>query len=165
MRNMELETMKVSITRKGCFLGGYKMKKALEIVMTVTILALTLMACSREGNVRLESIEATMQIIQELSAGNVEGAMAPFRGDARDIGQEEKMEEYCRLLNGREYLRCECVKYEVEGSREELPRKETTYYTITLEDETVLYAISYTLTDTEWDGFAAFDLYSNCPWQ
>lgn len=67
-------------------------------------------------------------------------------------------------MDGRDYLRCECIDYEVVGSRKEGIYEETTYHKITLKDETILYAICYSVKDEEWDGLVSFDLYTECPW-
>jgi hypothetical protein len=74
------------------------------------------------------------------------------------------MTGYAKLLDGREYLRCECVDYEVVGTRKEGNYEETTYHKITLKDETVLYAICYSIKDENSDGLVSFDLYTECPW-
>lgn len=139
--------------------------KRITCLAAVLVLLLSLMtACARKEDVQLGSLNTPAQILEELIVGDIEGSLGPFRGDVRTPELTAKMTEYAALLDGRDYLRCECVDYEVVGSRKEGIYEETTYHRITLRDDTVLYAICYSLKDDNWDGLVSFDLYEACPW-
>lgn len=140
------------------------MKRIVYLLAALFLLVGLLAACSQEEEVQLGSLNAPAQILEELIVGDIEGSLGPFRGDVRTPELTEKMTEYSALLDGREYLRCECLDYEVVGTRKEGIYEETTYHRITLKDDTVLYAICYSLKDEEWDGLVTFDLYEDCPW-
>ena len=130
------------------------------LVLTVGMLA----GCVQKDEVQLGSLNAPKQILEELIVGDIEGSLGPFRPDLWTDELREKMAGYAELLDGREYLRCECMDYEVVGTRKEGNYEETTYHKITLKDNTVLYAICYSLKDENSDGLVSFDLYTECPW-
>lgn len=140
------------------------MKKAVPIVIVLFLLVGAIAGCSQKENVQLVSLNAPAQILRELIVGDIEGSLGPFRSGARDEALTEKMTEYADLLDGRDYLRCECLDYEVIGSRQEGLCEETTYHRITLKDGTILYAICACLTDENGDGLVDFSLYTECPW-
>lgn len=139
------------------------MKKLACFAFALILLVGSLTACSQKEDIQLGSLNAPAQILKELIIGDIEGSVAPFRGDAITPELKEKMTAYAALLDGRDYLRCECIDYEVVGSRKEGIYEETTYHKITLKDETILYAICYSVKDEEWDGLVSFDLYTECP--
>lgn len=130
------------------------------LVLTVGMLA----GCVQKDDVQLGSLNAPKQILEELIVGDIEGSLGPFRPDLWTDELRDKMAGYAELLDGREYLRCECMDYEVVGTRKEGNYEETTYHKITLKDNTVLYAICYSLKDENSDGLVSFDLYTECPW-
>lgn len=140
------------------------MKRFICIVTTFILILCLMAGCGQKDDVQLGSLNAPAQILEELIVGDIEGSLGPFRGDVRTSELNEKMAGYAELLDGREYLRCECVNYEVVGTRKEGIYEETTYHKITLKDDTVLYAICYSLKDENWDGLVSFDLYTECPW-
>jgi len=139
------------------------MKKTM-IILIMLLIAVLLIGCTQRQMVQLVSLNAPEQIIRELIVGDIEGSLDPFRSDARDEALTEKMTGYAELLDGRDYLRCECLDYEVTGSRQEGLCEETTYHRITLKDDTVFYAICECLTDENGDGLVSFSLYTECPW-
>lgn len=140
------------------------MKRCICIVICLVTILCLMGGCNQKEDVQLGSLNAPKQILEELIVGDIEGSLGPFRGDLWTDELKEKMAGYAELLDGREYLRCECVDYEVVGTRKEGIYEETTYHKITLKDDTVLYAICYSLKDENWDGLVSFDLYTECPW-
>ena len=134
-------------------------------ITAVPVLILGMLAgCVQKDDVQLGSLNAPKQILEELIVGDIEGSLGPFRPDLWTDELRDKMAGYAELLDGREYLRCECMDYEVVGTRKEGNYEETTYHKITLKDNTVLYAICYSLKDENSDGLVSFDLYTECPW-
>lgn len=133
-------------------------------VIILMLLLGVLTGCTQKEDVQLGSLNTPRQILEELTVGDIEGSLGPFRGDAITPELKEKMESYAVLLDGREYLRIECMNYEVVGTMKEGTYEETTYHRITLKDDTVLYAICYLLKDDSWEGLVSFDLYTECPW-
>jgi len=140
------------------------MKQLLCLAGTMLLLLSAMAGCQKEEPVQLGSLNTPAQILEELIVGDVDGSLAPFRSDAVTPELKERMAAYVRLLSGREYLRCECLDFEVTGTRKEGIYEETTYHRITLKDDTVLYAICYSLKDENQDGLVSFDLYTHCPW-
>ena len=140
------------------------MKRYIYITAVLVLIAGIFAGCVQTDDVQLGSLNAPKQILEELIVGDIEGSLGPFRPDLWTDELREKMTGYAELLDGREYLRCECVNYEVIGTRKEGNYEETTYHKITLKDETVLYAICYSLKDEDSDGLVSFDLYTECPW-
>lgn len=140
------------------------MKRCIYITAVLVLILGMLAGCVQKDDVQLGSLNAPKQILEELIVGDIEGSLGPFRGDLWTDELKEKMAEYAELLDGREYLRCECVNYEVVGTRKEGICEETTYHKIILKDNTVLYAICYSLKDENSDGLVSFDLYTECPW-
>lgn len=140
------------------------MKRFICITAVLVLIVGMLAGCVQKDDVQLGSLNAPKQILEELIVGDIEGSLGPFRADLWTDELREKMSGYAELLDGREYLRCECVDYEVVGTRKEGNYEETTYHKITLKDETVLYAICRSLTDENSDGLVSFDLYTECPW-
>ena len=140
------------------------MKKYKYISAILVLLLGILGGCTQKDDVQLGSLNTPKQILEELIVGDVKGSVAPFRGDTITPELEEKMTGYAQLLSGREYLRVECMNYEVVGTRKEGIYEETTYHRITLKDDTVLYGICYCLKDENADGLVSFELYTECPW-
>ena len=140
------------------------MKRFICIAAVLVLILGMLAGCVQKDDVQLGSLNAPKQILEELIVGDIEGSLGPFRPDLWTDELREKMAGYAELLDGREYLRCECVDYEVVGNRKEGNYEETTYHKITLKDNTVLYAICYSLKDENSDGLVSFDLYMECPW-
>ena len=140
------------------------MKRFICITAILDLILGMFSGCGQKNDVQLGSLNAPKQILEELIVGDIEGSLGPFRPDLWTDELREKMAGYAELLNGREYLRCECVNYEVVGTRKEGNYEETTYHKITLKDDTVLYAICYSLKDENSDGLVSFDLYTECPW-
>ena len=140
------------------------MKRFICITAVLVLILGMLAGCVQKDDVQLGSLNAPKQILEELIVGDVEGSLGPFRPDLWTDELREKMAGYAELLDGREYLRCECMDYEVVGTRKEGNYEETTYHKITLKDNTVLYAICYSLKDENSDGLVSFDLYTECPW-
>lgn len=140
------------------------MKRFICITAVLVLILGMLAGCVQKDDVQLGSLNAPKQILEELIVGDIEGSLGPFRPDLLTDTLREKMAGYAELLDGREYLRCECVNYEVVGTRKEGNYEETTYHKITLKDDTVLYAICYSLKDENSDGLVSFDLFTECPW-
>ena len=140
------------------------MKRFICITAVLVLILGMLAGCVQKDDVQLGSLNAPKQILEELIVGDIEGSLGPFRPDLWTDELREKMAGYAELLDGREYLRCECMDYEVVGTRKEGNYEETTYHKITLKDNTVLYAICYSLKDENSDGLVSFDLYIECPW-
>ena len=140
------------------------MKRCICITAVLVLMLGMLVGCIPKNDVQLGSLNAPKQILEELIVGDIEGSLGPFRPDLWTDELREKMTGYAELLDGREYLRCECVNYEVVGTRKDVNYEETTYHKITLKDNTVLYAICYSLMDENSDGLVSFDLYTECPW-
>ena len=140
------------------------MKRYIYIAAILVLILGMLAGCVQKDDVQLGSLNAPKQILEELIVGDIEGSLGPFRPDLWTDELRDKMAGYAELLDGREYLRCECVNYEVVGTRKEGNYEETTYHKITLIDNTVLYAICYSLKDENSDGLVSFDLYKECPW-
>lgn len=140
------------------------MKRFICITAVLVLILGMLAGCVQKDDVQLGSINAPKQILEELIVGDIEGSLGPFRPDLWTDELRDKMAGYAELLDGREYLRCECMDYEVVGTRKEGNYEETTYHKITLKDNTVLYAICYSLKDENSDGLVSFDLYTECPW-
>ena len=140
------------------------MKRYIYIAAILVLILGMLAGCVQKDDVQLGSLNAPKQILEELIVGDIEGSLGPFRPDLWTDELREKMSGYAELLDGREYLRCECVNYEVVGTRKDGNYEETTYHKITLKDDTVLYAICYSLKDENSDGLVSFDLYTECPW-
>jgi len=140
------------------------MKKITALFAAMLLLSCLMIGCAQGDDVQLGSLNTPKQILEELIVGDIEGSFAPFRQEEQTPELEEKMKEYAALLDGREYLRCECVDYEVTGSRKEGLYEETTYHKITLKDNTVLYAVCYGKIDEEGERLVSFDLYTECPW-
>ena len=140
------------------------MKRCIYITAVLVLILGMLAGCMPKNDVQLGSLNAPKQILEELIVGDIEGSLGPFRPDLWTDELREKMSKYAELLDGREYLRCECVNYEVVGTRKEGIYEETTYHKIILKDNTVLYAICYSLKDENSDGLVSFDLYTECPW-
>ena len=140
------------------------MKRFICITAVLVLILGMLAGCVQKDDVQLGSLNAPKQILEELIVGDIEGSLGPFRPDLWTDELREKMAGYAELLDGREYLRCECMDYEVVGTRKEGNYEETTYHKITLKDNTVLYAICYSLKDENSDGLVSFDLYTECPW-
>lgn len=140
------------------------MKRFICITAVLVLILGMLAGCVQKDDVQLGSLNAPKQILEELIVGDIEGSLGPFRPDLWTDELRDKMAGYAELLDGREYLRCECMDYEVVGTRKEGNYEETTYHKITLKDNTVLYAICYSLKDENSDGLVSFDLYMECPW-
>ena len=140
------------------------MKRFIGITAVLVLILGMLAGCVQKDDVQLGSLNAPKQILEELIVGDIEGSLGPFRPDLWTDELRDKMAGYAELLDGREYLRCECMDYEVVGTRKEGNYEETTYHKITLKDDTVLYAICYSLKDENSDGLVSFDLYTECPW-
>ena len=140
------------------------MKRYIYITAILVLIVGIFAGCAQKDDVQLGSLNAPQQILEELIVGDVEGSLGPFRPDLWTDELRDKMAGYAELLDGREYLRCECMDYEVVGTRKEGNYEETTYHKITLKDNTVLYAICYSLKDENSDGLVSFDLYTECPW-
>ena len=140
------------------------MKRFICITAVLVLILGMLAGCVQKDDVQLGSLNAPKQILEELIVGDIEGSLGPFRPDLWTDELRDKMAGYAELLDGREYLRCECMDYEVVGTRKEGNYEETTYHKITLKDNTVLYAICYSLKDENSDGLVSFDLYIECPW-
>ena len=140
------------------------MKRFICITAVLVLILGMLAGCVQMDDVQLGSLNAPKQILEELIVGDIEGSLGPFRPDLWTDELRDKMAGYAELLDGREYLRCECMDYEVVGTRKEGNYEETTYHKITLKDNTVLYAICYSLKDENSDGLVSFDLYTECPW-
>ena len=140
------------------------MKRCICITAVLVLILGMLVGCIPKNDVQLGSLNAPKQILEELIVGDIEGSLGPFQPDLWTDELREKMTGHAELLDGREYLRCECVNYEVVGTRKEGIYEETTYHKITLKDNTVLYAICYSLKDENSDGLVSFDLYTECPW-
>lgn len=140
------------------------MKRFICITAVLVLILGMLAGCVQKDDVQLGSLNAPKQILEELIVGDIEGSLGPFRPDLWTDELRDKMAGYAELLDGRECLRCECMDYEVVGTRKEGNYEETTYHKITLKDNTVLYAICYSLKDENSDGLVSFDLYTECPW-
>ena len=140
------------------------MKRFICITAVLVLILGMLAGCVQKDDVQLGSLNAPKQILEELIVGDIEGSLGPFRPDLWTDELRDKMAGYAELLDGREYLRCECMDYEVVGTKKEGNYEETTYHKITLKDNTVLYAICYSLKDENSDGLVSFDLYTECPW-
>ena len=141
------------------------MKRFLCLITVLFLLLSTMAGCRKEDPVQLSTVMIPKQILKELIVGDVEGSLAPFRGDAITPELKETMAQYAQLIDGREYLRTECLDFEVIGTRKEGICEETTYHRITLMDETILYAICINYKDDNGDGLISFELYTECPWE
>lgn len=76
----------------------------------------------------------------------------------------EKFESYCQLIDGRQYTHIVAVDYTLEGDYPDAPYVETCYMEITLEDNTMMYAVVVFRQDIDGCGVTHFDLYTECPW-
>jgi len=116
----------------------------------------------------------TKGILRGLCLGDISDCYGVIYSDPDDYSKihpeyvdpdlPEKLEHYCKMLDGRYYKHTAAVDYTLEGDYPNPPYVETSYMEVILEDGTQMYAIVTFRQDVDGCGVTNFELYTECPW-
>lgn len=141
------------------------MKHTLCILLAIALLLVSLTGCSPKIDQGLISATDVPDIVEQLSNGDVDKAVASARETDTAEDLADRFEVYSELIAGREVTRCDCTHYETTGDRTKMEDySEYAQFWIELDDGTALYAEAWYLQDDGGTGITDLVIYEEAPW-